>query len=242
MAPSARSFPEGWADDPVTDFIEQAHENSFAAFVHFPDFFRRLIDLDALYRKAVQFFGRPDDWLIGVFLLRTHAALLGATRLATSGQVPESYMVLRSALETSLYALYIQRDPSRAQTWFKRSEGEEARKLARNEFAISKPLSVLSKENPALHSWAKELYDLCIEQGGHPNVDAFMAQMQVRTKEEGIHLDLNYLSGPTTALQLCLKSLLRTGIVSLRIIEQVVPQRFEILGISSQLRHLQEGL
>jgi hypothetical protein len=83
---------------------------------------------------------------------------------------------------------------------------------------------------------------LCIDQGGHPNVDAFMANLKMNPGDEGIRLELAYLSGPSTALELCLKSVLRIGVASLRVFEQMVPERFKILGISEELERAQEGL
>src|SRR4029078_1125079 len=98
--------PIGWGDDKVTQFLEVAQQNSFATFVNLRVFFGHLIDVDSLFRQAIEHFGRHTDWLAGVFILRTHSAFLGAVRLGVSGQLPEAYMVLRSCLESALYSLH----------------------------------------------------------------------------------------------------------------------------------------
>jgi hypothetical protein len=144
--------PPGWGEDPVTGFIEAAQQNAFALYANVPNFFERVTKIDVIFRRAVQYFGRPDDWLPGLFLLRVHSGFLGGTRLAVSGQIPEAYMVLRGCLEASLYGLYIAKDPSRATIWLNRGDSEEARRASRREFTTAKPMGVLQETNERLHS------------------------------------------------------------------------------------------
>ncbi|HEX5758224.1 MAG TPA: hypothetical protein VF121_03440 [Thermoanaerobaculia bacterium] len=234
--------PDGWGLDDISAFLEAAHQNSFATFANLQRFFRPLVEVDQLFRLAIPNFGTPTDWLMAVFLLRTHAAFLGAVRLASSGQLPETYMLLRGCLEPALYALHIFKDPSRAAIWLARSDDEEQRAKARGEFSNRRVLATLAAADQGLHGAVVKLYERTMDHGAHPNERAFLTNMSIEKVQEGIRLQLNYLSGHSPAFELALKSALQTGIVALGVFEAIVPEKFSILGLSERLALLKRGL
>jgi hypothetical protein len=178
--------PVGWADDKVTQFLETAQQNSFATFAKLRIFFEHLVDMDSLFRQAIEHFGRPTDWLAGVFLLRTHSAYLGAVRLGISGQLPETYMVLRSCLESALYALHIEKDTSRAETWIRREENAQSRKRTKSEFTARRVLDTLKKSDVKIYDAVSALYERTIDFGAHPNESAFFAKHGAERHWRGI--------------------------------------------------------
>ncbi len=234
--------PTGWAEDKVSEFLEVSQQNSFATFANLQTFFGQVVTLDALFRQALENFGRPNDWLPGVFLLRTHAAFLGAVRLGVSGQLPETYMVLRSCIESALYALHIEKETSRAQIWVRRAESEEDRKKAKAEFTARRVFDTLKGVDVPTHDVVKYLYEQTIDHGAHPNERAFLSNMGLTDTGEAFRLELRYLSGDTPAFRLCLKSLLQVVVAALTVFQFIAPEKSAILGISDKLRDLRRGL
>lgn len=113
----------------------------------------------------------PDSMLI-MFLGSAHGAFIGAVRMAASGQLPETFMLLRGGIENALYALHIRADPAppdRAAAWARRSGGEAELKRVRQEFAVGNVKRTLKSRSAALHDLVAELYDRCLDLGGHPN-------------------------------------------------------------------------
>lgn len=239
---SEHTTPPGWGEDEISRFLAAAHDNTLATFVRIPNFVARAREIDALFRKIVPFLGRAEDWLPSLFFLRAHSAFLGAVRLVTSGQPTETYMVLRGALEAVLYAHYIAVDPSRARTWFDRGDSPEARQAMKREFLMINVLGALKTAAPQVHERVAALYERTIDYGAHPNPAAFLPNMTLDPRDEGIEVRLDYLVGPTESLQLAMKTLLQTGVAVLKVFQCVIPQRFELLGIDQDIQKLARGL
>jgi len=234
--------PIGWADDKLSEFLEVAQQSTFATFANLRVFFGHLIAIDRLFRQASEHFGRPHDWLAGVFLLRAHSAFLGAVRLGTSGQLPEAYTVLRSCLEAALYALHIEKEPSRAQIWIGREESEENRQKSRAEFTARRVFKSLADTDAPMHEAVSHLYERSIDHGAHPNEQAFLTNMSITETEEGFRVELRTLSGHTTAFELCLKSILQVTLACLSVFQLIAPQKFALLGISDELQRMKRGM
>src|SRR5207249_3182286 len=97
---------------------------------------------------------------------------VGAVRMAASGQLPETFMLLRGVIENALYALHIKRDPAPpalAQIWIRRSLGDTQEKQVRSEFAVGNVMKTLQAESVQIHSVTADLYGRCLDLGAHPN-------------------------------------------------------------------------
>jgi len=73
-------------------------------------------------------------------MARAHAAWLAAVRLGMSGQVVETYPLVRMVVENSWYALHLAKDsapPTRAELWLRRSDDDAAESRCATEFSIS---------------------------------------------------------------------------------------------------------
>jgi len=239
---TVNSEPAGWGEDEISRFLATAHANTLITFVHQPEFYRHAGAIDAIYRELAELFRSGEDWLPGLFFLRVHAALLGATRLAVSGQVGETYPLLRSGLESALYALYIHDSPPRARIWLDRGDSPEARTKMKREFPMVSVLKCLEQKSAAVHGRINTLYERTIDYGGHPNPQAFLTNMTIEQGPNATQLKLNYLAGNSDAIQLALKTVLQVGLASLDVFELVVPQRYTILGIDQRIKNLSRGL
>jgi hypothetical protein len=151
-------------------------------------------------------------------------------------------MVLRGCLENALYGLYVTRNSSSQETWLRRHDDEESKKKVRKEFKISNLLDLLEKNDKNLHGIADELYERTIDYGGHPNERAFFSVAKKSGDEHKPTIQSAYLIGNEPALQLCLKSCAQIGLCSLSIFQLIYRERFDILGLSDEMKAVKRGL
>jgi hypothetical protein len=230
--------PPGWGSDSLADFIDTARHNIFATFTNLGAVYSLLLKVDQTYRKVIDNLSNSPDWFAGFFLLKAHASYLGALRLSLSGQTPEAYMVLRGCLESSLYGLRIHQNPESGETWLRRHDDDESNARVRTEFRISNILESLESVDRRIYAVAKYLYKLTIDYGAHPNERALTSNLTQTNTESYLQFNLNYLTGDTPELKLCLKTNIEIGICSLYIFKFIYRERFDILGISDDLeRH-----
>ncbi|MBM4308523.1 MAG: hypothetical protein FJ123_17495 [Deltaproteobacteria bacterium] len=239
---NSQQIPPSWADDSLSKFIQDALGNIYATFHNLKTPYNKLKETHDLFAKIVDNIEGTPDWFAAFFLARSHSAFLGAVRLALSGQVPEAFMVIRGCLENALYGLYVTRSPSSQETWLRRHDDEESKKKVRREFKISNLLDLLEKNDKKLRSIAGELYERTIDYGGHPNEKAFFSVAKKSLNEHKITIQSAYLIGNEPALQLCLKSCAQIGLCSLSIFQLIYKERFDILGLSNEMKALKKGL
>ena len=115
MLPSGREPLPPWADDPLSTYFDQAEYNTRGSAINYARVYELLKDANDLFISFQDAVAQDDDQVLLIprfFLIRTRAALLAATRLAMSGQIPEAYPLFRSAIEYGWYALHIAKDPA----------------------------------------------------------------------------------------------------------------------------------
>ena len=234
--------PPNWGKDHISDFIDQARHNTFASFANLKQRFNRLINIDKSFRTIIDNLLNSKEFIPSFFLMRSHSAFLGGSRLALSGQIPETYMVLRGALENALYGLYVSRNPESAEIWLSRHDDDKSKKKTRDLFKFGTVIAILKSIDEKAYGVAQQLYDRCIDLGAHPNERSVTAIMNM-TKEDNIYnYEIEYLTGNKPALHLALKSTAQIGVCSLDIFRHVFKERFDILGISTDLEKLKKGL
>jgi len=238
-------LPLDWGKDPLSAFIEDANHNTLATFVNLKPEFTHLEAINHAFKKITDNLKNPKVFIPALFLFRSHSSYLGAVRLAVSGQIPETYMVLRGCLENSFYALHIDRVPGNGEVWINRNNDLQSLQQCKNNFRISTVLGTLKSKDVILHKSAKQLYEMTIEYGGHPNEMSLSSIMSKSEDESKIDFKIAYLTSYKVnrpAFQLCLKNTARTGICSLMIFKAIFQERFDILGISDELEKLKQGL
>ena len=99
---------------------------------------------------------------------------LSALRQVFSGQVAAIPPSLRNALESICYSLLIAEDPSLAEAWLGRHDGEEGRRASKAAFgsAMAKARDILDKKDDQLGDWMYWMYMKLIDEGAHPNPKA----------------------------------------------------------------------
>jgi hypothetical protein len=234
-------IPKDWGKDELTTYINDARHNLFATYANL-GIFRRFQHIDKVYRTIIENISNTKDWFPVFFLLRTHASYLTAVQLSASGQIPEAYMVLRGCLENAFYGFNIYKNPSLTETWLKRNDDENWKRLVKNKFQIKAILDSLKGMNKNLGTSAKELYERTIEYGAHPNPHGILTLVRQEQQDRFIRFDLAYLQGNTKPHALCLKTTAQVGLCCLMIFKVVYKERFDLLGLSDGIEKLSKGL
>jgi len=234
--------PPRWGNDKVTSFFKQAEENSYATFVHERVYFKRLVDINDIFCSAVDYMENSKEWFALLFFLKAHSAFLASLRLAVAPQLPETFILLRGALENSLYGWYIFKNKKLAKIWLERHESDAHKKNVKNKFKIVTVLDSLDKDDSRLGRATKELYERCIDYGAHPNEKSLSAHLRQTKTVDAIQFDLHYLSNNLTVIKFGLKSSAQAGVLCLKILELIIPERFKITGLDVKLENASKGL
>jgi hypothetical protein len=238
-------IPADWGKDPLSEFIEVAQHNTLATFDNLKPEYTLLKAINDVFKNITENLLNVESIMPSFFLLRAHASYLGAVRLAISGQVPETYMVLRGCLENSLYALHISRVADAGEIWLRRHNDKGSLQKCKQHFLISNVFESLEAVDKVLSQIARRFYEITIDYGGHPNEASLTSIMRRSDDESKIRFIIPYLISykiNPDAFGLGLKSTARIGVCSLLIFRIIFRQRFDILGLSVDLEKLKQGL
>jgi len=114
-----------------------------------------------------------EDWLEVFFLLQAQGGILSAMRSCLSGQIPETFKLLRGCLEDASYALAVSKNSKLKRVWAERHDGEDHLKKCTRAFSGTEMERLMTKTNPFLAQRAGALYDEAIDKGGHPNLKVY---------------------------------------------------------------------
>src|SRR4051812_13780763 len=120
--------PADWANDELSKFIDMASSNAFASFALLPVQYKKASAVDNALLLLCANLSDAGDWFAPLFALKSHSCYRAAVGLAMAGQSPEAFMVMRGALESALYGLYIHKNEAALEIWMKRNDGPEEKK------------------------------------------------------------------------------------------------------------------
>ncbi len=227
--------------DRLSRFIEDAYHNIFATSQNCRPQYNTLAAIDQVFCDIIYNLSQSPEFVSGFFLFRTHSSFRGAARMSLSGQVAETYMVLRSCLESALYGLYVAGDVNRQLIWLRRHDDDARRRHFRNEFTIRKVMDHLQSIDAKTHHIAQSLYDRTIDYGGHPNVRAVNTQIKNESDGSRAEFTAEYFLCGDLPHQVSLKSSAQIGICSLDVFYNVFRDRYQILGIDTRLDEIRNG-
>ena len=182
------------------------------------------------------------NWFELLFFLKAHSSFLAATSLASSGQMAETFMVLRGALESPLYRLHIHKNPGFEEIWIKRHNNEKDLKNMKDKFTIGKIFETLKVVEPNLEKIVRTLYGITINYGGHPNPNSLLTILQHNKTEKTQEFKVEYLTGNPLTISLCLKTTAQVGIAGLKLLQLVIPKRFELATLDIKVKKASKGL
>jgi hypothetical protein len=228
--------------DSLSQFLYQAALKSHETIDAFHSQYSRLVDIDAAFVRIQENLDDSDEWFAALMFLRTHASYRATVRLAVSGQLPETYAILRATIENALYGLYLSRNKSSVDTWLQRNDSPRFKQLVRSEFTIASLMRLLKTLDQRTHGIAEHLYDLAIDMGAHPNQFSLTGNLRIEASVNKTLLKVAYLSGDALGIQVSLKTAAQLGVCCLSIFRHVFEKRFELLGITQLLGKLERGL
>jgi hypothetical protein len=234
--------PNTWGTDNLTSFIDNTRLNCFATYANLRLEYSKLNEIDGIFRKLAENLLNTRDWFAAFFMLRAHSAFLAGSHLAMSGQAAEAYAALRLCIENGLYGLYLARNPASKETWLRRHDNPEAKRRVREEFTIRRLLDGLRACNDREATLAEQLYERCIDYGGHPNERALTQSLKTEAKETTINLQIIYLSADPDIIRQCLRTAAQVGVSVLGIFRLVFKERFDLTGLTDQLNQVKKGL
>ena len=236
------SPPPGWANDSLTEFLDNAYRNRFATFVNNKDWSIRLANLDGCFMQIAKDWLNPRNLLTPLFFLRCHSAYRAACEHAMAGQVTDACPQIRVCLEYAGYALHIHKNPGLAEVWLRRHDDDDATTTVKNEFKVSNVRATIEKANRHTAKVFAQLYERAIDFGGHPNERSITGSLKITDLGDRKSFDLLYLHGDGLPLVHALKTTAQAGVCALEILQGAFPERFELLGVRTALLELRKGL
>ena len=234
--------PPGWAEDDLSIFIQMASNNIIATFHNKRKEYDFLKNIDGFYQKVIDHLLNAPDFLAALLLLRAHSAFRGACRMSLSGQISECFVLLRSCIEYSLYALHINKNPEAGDKWIKRHNDKESLKKAKKEFQYANVIKTLESIDPKICATSKLLYERTIDFGAHPNERSITSSMKIIKKEERTEFKQLYLAGDSLHFSHGLKSTAQVGLCALYILRHVFRERFDLIGITQEMDRYRTSL
>ena len=234
--------PKDWGQDHFSEFADRARAHEYETIAALPEQYRLIVRVDSLFKQVQENLAFTKEWFAAMFFLRTHSTFLCAANAALSGQLPESYMLLRGSLENALYGIYLSHNKKHAKTWLERNESPQAKKKVRDQFKNATLITFLGTLDRGLARAADTLYERCIDFGAHPNQLGLTTAMRIEEGDPHPLLKMAYLSGEPASVQLCLKTTHQVGVFALAAFRYVFKERFDILGITEEIEKLKANI
>lgn len=202
-------------------FLRAASENEQDSLVEYKEFVEFMEKMEGLFTelRAEKIKNSP---LSGMLFLNAHASLLGATRIAFSGQSPPTFMALRGAIESALYGLIAAQSTENTDIWLKRADDP---KRCKNLYRASNGI-VLLEGDPNLRDMISNAYELSIEFGAHPNWRSVLPHMKFEPpteKEQPVTLTYLHATASSATLR-SITACVETGISILFMSPHVFPK------------------
>jgi hypothetical protein len=240
---TSMALPPRWGDDTLSSFLYKSFKNTLATFVRKRRGFDMLSRVDHSFLRIAENLINLPGFLTATFLLRSHSAFRAACRLATSGQVPESFPVLRACLEYALYALHVESNELLGETWLRRHDDDLTKRQVKQNFQSATVMETLRTRDAALHAKIKQLYERAIDFGGHPNEFAIAGSMILEKQSDRVvRMQQIYLHADSLSLDHVIKTSAQIGLGSLCIFQHIFRERFEILGVRAAIDQLRRQL
>ncbi len=234
----AELIKNGWGKDILTRTIENAFCNVGVSFLKLKPYFELLIKTDEIFRDVSILLSYSSlDGLIAVSLFgRAKGCFFGAVRLSCSGQITETWTLLRACLENTLYAFYIAENPEYAKVWTDRHDSEDQKRKCKNVFRVGNVMKALEAKSKGIAKEAKDLYDTTIDFGAHPNERSLF--MNLEKKISGSGFNLNILNPDATFMRTGLCYILLTTSTVFKIFSLIFPKEFSQANIKVKIQNL----
>lgn len=234
-----RAVPEQWRRDELTNFLGLTEEQVLASVATYPDWLNILVSVDrALVTRASDIFHQVDETRrpSAQLFMRAFGTYRAACRLALSGQLFETMVLLRSIMESAVYAWKCARSPEHREAWLARADDAAAREAARGRFAWGPLIREIVASYPRFGPSLKEAYEKSIDLGAHPNVEGIQLSSDVRqTGDDTFEVSAIYMHGQEAVL-LAVLELTKVMNYVYQLMVEVVGERMRILGVDDLMQ------
>lgn len=233
-----------WGDDPLSTFFSDAEYNDRVTSINLADIYALLQRIHSAFKcveEIIEKDNREELLVPRILMIRTHSSFLAAIRLAMSGQLSESYTVLRAAIEQAWYALHISKDPQApncAKVWLCRNDDEASKDKCKDEFKVSNVRSTHESLDFSTAEELKNLYETMIDFGAHPNQSGMLMAMSMTEREKQIDYQLGILFPNKIALITTLRLAVAVTVGAFKVFQLIFPERFKIMGMDGEIEKL----
>jgi hypothetical protein len=227
-----------WGKDILSGRLDDAFYNIGVSFLELKPYFDNLIRATEIFNDVLKLLSHSDfkGFVSMSLFARAYSCFVGAVRLSCSGQVTETWVLLRACIENSLYAFYIAGNPEYATIWAERGESEDHKKNCRKVFAIGNIWKVLGEKSPSLTKAVKDYYDDTIDWGAHPNERSLFSNLE--KKQDGSGLMLNIFNPSETLMRHGLCAILSNVSLVFKIFALIYPDEFKQPNLSIKIGNL----
>jgi uncharacterized membrane protein YccC len=233
-----------WGNDRLSTFFSEAQYNERVSSLNLKPIYLLLQRLHNTFQRVEEALenDQNQNLLVPRFLIiRTHSAFLASIRLAMSGQLSESCVLLRSAIEQAWYALHMAKDPkppNRIKVWLKRNVDAASKAKCKAEFTIANVCSTHQQLDPATAKQLHDLYETVIDFGAHPNPRGALVAMGTARTEKRISFRVPILSPKRKALVSTLRTAVAVAVGTLKVSQLIFPERFSIMLLDDEIKKL----
>ena len=230
-----------WGQDELSTFFQTAEYNDRVTSLKFPPVYSLLQRIDAAFRQigeTVEKDSRQELLIPRWLIVRTYSSILAFIRLAMSGQLPESYAILRVSIEQAWYALHIAKDPhppERVTVWLCRNDDETSQSKCKNEFTVQNVRSTHESFDFVTAKQLHVLYERMIDLGGHPNPQGVLTSMNLSETEQETTYQVGLLDLKDVTVLHALKTAVEVAIGMFKVYQLIFPDRFKIMGLDEKI-------
>jgi hypothetical protein len=230
-----------WGQDQLSTFFQVSEHNDRVTSLNFPNIYGLLQRIDVAFRhvaEAVEKDSRQELLIPRLLIARTHSSFLASIRLSMSGQMPESYAVLRGGIEQAWYALHIAEDPhppERVTVWLCRNDDESSRSRCKKEFKLQNVRSTHKSFDHVTAKQLHELYERMIDLGAHPNQQGVLTAMNLSETEEETTCQVGLVAPKVVPVLVALKTAVEVAIGMFKVCQLIFPERFKIMSLDQEI-------
>jgi hypothetical protein len=231
-----------WGDDNLSKFLNAVHSNQKANYANFQQPYLILQRINDCLFKAGKHLTNPNPVMAGILFLRSQYAYKTAAGMALSGQVVETFVMMRSCLEYAGYALIIFETPTLEPVFMNRHQGDAEMIIHKKKFNASEVRATITRFDSKLAEIFNLFYQRTIDFGGHPNPNATFSALKMDDAVDGKSTSFTAiaLSSDTDAVLHAMKSVAQVGLTVLYIFQHIFKAKFELLGIRAEIDALKQ--
>jgi hypothetical protein len=226
--------------DNLTQFLELVSQNQTANAAKFPGPHLLMRRVNICLSTAGKSLINPKPVMAGIMFLRCQYAYKAGAGMALSGQVVETFVMMRSCLEYAGYALAIFAAPALEAVFMGRHVSAAGMKAQKEKFKISEIRKVIASFDKKLADVFQIFYERSIDFGGHPNPHGAMSTVEMPDDPVDKSFTTLALSTDDKVLLHAMKSVTQVGLTTLFIFQHIFKAKFELLGIRAEMDKLRK--